>query len=141
MPKLWQPWKRDKARRLRTEEACRRVGLESRFQSPVDKLSHGERRQLEVGLALATNPRLILLDEPCAGLSPTERKEMMGLIARLDPEVTVLLIEHDMDIALRVTDYVTVMSEGAVVAEGDPDQIHSNELVQRIYMGERVDHG
>jgi len=137
MPKPWRLWESDKERRGKAYEACRRVGLESRFRSSVDKLSHGERRQLEVGLALATDPKLILLDEPCAGLSPTERKQMMDLIAGLDPGVTVLLIEHDMDIALRVADRVTVMNEGEVVAEGNPDQIRSNELVQRIYMGEK----
>jgi branched-chain amino acid transport system ATP-binding protein len=141
LPKPWHPWKRDQARRERARQACRSVGLENRFRSRVDELSHGERRQLEVGLALSTNPKLILLDEPCAGLSPTERKQMMDLITRLDPGVTVLLIEHDMDIALRVTHYVTVMNEGTVVAEGNPEQIRANELVQRIYMGEEVHHG
>ena len=140
-PNPFHSWKKDMARRERAEEACRRVGLENRFQSPADQLSHGERRQLEVGLALATNPKLILLDEPCAGLSPNERRNMMVLISRLDPEMTVLLIEHDMDIALGVTDYVTVLNEGSVVAEGNPEAIRSNELVQRIYMGERVQHG
>ena len=140
MPKPWYPWRKDLARRKRAQEACRRVGLQNRFQSKVDELSHGERRQLEVGLALATDPKLILLDEPCAGLSPNERRQMMDLICGLDLEVTVLLIEHDMDIALGCTNYVTVMNEGTVVAEARPEVIRSNELVQRIYMGEKAQH-
>jgi branched-chain amino acid transport system ATP-binding protein len=141
MPKPWQPWMRDVVRRERAKEACRRVGLEGRFRSPVNQLSHGERRQLEVGLALAANPRLILLDEPCAGLSPNERKQMLDLITGLDPRVTVFIIEHDMDIALRCSDYVTVMHEGSVVAQGNPEEIRLNDLVQRIYMGKSVRDG
>ncbi|MBV9490665.1 MAG: ABC transporter ATP-binding protein [Verrucomicrobia bacterium] len=126
---------RDKARLQRAEGIARAMGLENRFRSPVAELSHGERRQLELGLALAGNPRIILLDEPAAGLSPAERNQLRILLSELPRTVTLVLVEHDMDIALRVADRVAVLDNGRLVAEGDPQGITTNPLVQEIYLG------
>lgn len=141
LPHLLRPWTAHTVGRRRAAEVARRVGLEGRLETPVGELSHGEQRQLELGLALSTDPRLIMLDEPSAGLSPSERRRMIELIAGLSRDVTVLLIEHDMDIALGVTDRVTVMHQGAVIAEGNPEEIRSHGQVQQIYLGESAGYG
>lgn len=130
-----RPVRRDREYLRRAEEIARMMGLESRFRSLVAELSHGERRQLELGLALAGNPRLILLDEPAAGLSPAERNQLRVLLSDLPRTVTLVLVEHDMDIALRVADRVAVLDNGRLVAEGDPQGITTNPLVQEIYLG------
>ena len=104
--------------------------------TPVSDLSHGQQRQLEIGMALAGTPKLILLDEPAAGLSPMEREELVEILRALPEHVAYIIIEHDLDVALRVVDYVTVMHEGAVYKEGTPDEIQSDPDVQRIYLGE-----
>jgi branched-chain amino acid transport system ATP-binding protein len=101
----------------------------------VKNLSHGEQRQLEIGLALAGRPRVLLLDEPTAGLSPAESRLMADLVKRLDPSVTVLIIEHDMDIALDVARNVTVLHYGRVIADGSREEIKENALVREIYLG------
>jgi branched-chain amino acid transport system ATP-binding protein len=111
------------------------VGLESRAGAAVRTLSHGEQRQLEIAVALATRPRLLLLDEPTAGLSPAESQLMAGLLGRLDPAMTVLIIEHDMDVALPLADGVTVLHYGRVVADGPRDEIKADPLVREIYLG------
>jgi branched-chain amino acid transport system ATP-binding protein len=112
-----------------------RVGLASRAEVVVAQLSHGERRQLEVAVALASRPRVLLLDEPAAGLSPGERQMLTDLLLGLEDDVTVVLIEHDMDVALRVAERVTMMHDGAVVVEGTPDEIRASPTVQRLYLG------
>lgn len=122
----------------RIEEILERVGLAERIDDMTSELSHGERRQLEIGLAMATNPRILLLDEPAAGLSLRERTQMLEILKSLDRSVTIILIEHDMNIALGVADIVTVMHEGAVIAEGTSDEIRANEQVQQIYLGGSV---
>jgi branched-chain amino acid transport system ATP-binding protein len=111
------------------------VGLADRLDVPVAELSHGERRQLEVGMARASEPRLMMLDEPAAGLSRAERVKLTELLRALDPAITLILIEHDMDVALRVAEWVTMMHDGRVIVEGTPDQIRANELVHDLYLG------
>jgi len=101
----------------------------------VRNLSHGEQRQLEIALALAGRPRMLLLDEPTAGLSPAESRLMAGLLARLDPAITVLMIEHDMDIALELSPHVTVLHYGCVIADGSRDEVRANPQVREIYLG------
>lgn len=122
----------------RIEAVLDQVGLAHRARDPVAELSHGERRQLEIGLAVATRPRILLLDEPAAGLSLQERTQMVQLLKTLDRSMTILLIEHDMNIALGLADAVTVMHEGKVIAEGTPEAIRQDERVQRIYLGGAV---
>ena len=113
----------------------RAVGLADRATTTVSSLSHGEQRQLEIGLALAARPRVLLLDEPTAGLSPGESQLMAGLLERLDPAITVLIIEHDMDIALEIARHVTVLHYGRVIADGSREAVKADPLVREIYLG------
>jgi branched-chain amino acid transport system ATP-binding protein len=119
----------------KAEETLDRVGLGGLGDALAAELGHGQQRQLEVGLALAGDPRLLLLDEPGAGLSGADRSAIRDLVAGLPEEITVLLIEHDMELALGLADRVTCLHNGATVAEGTPDQIKSNQKVQDIYLG------
>lgn len=102
----------------------------------VGDLAHGQQRQLEIAMALAGSPRLILFDEPAAGLSPAERKELVTLLTTLPRHIGFVIIEHDLDIALTVTEQVTVMHNGRVLVHGTPDEIQANDDVHAIYMGE-----
>jgi branched-chain amino acid transport system ATP-binding protein len=111
------------------------VGLGDRVEATVQNLSHGEQRQLEIALALAGRPRVLLLDEPTAGLSPAESQLMARLLSTLDPAITVLMIEHDMDIALEIAEHVTVLHYGRVIADGPRDDVKANPLVREIYLG------
>jgi branched-chain amino acid transport system ATP-binding protein len=101
----------------------------------VKNLSHGEQRQLEIALALAGQPKVLLLDEPTAGLSPAESRLMAGLLRRLDPAITVLIIEHDMDIALELSERVAVLHYGRVIADGPREQVKADPRVKEIYLG------
>ena len=121
--------------RERALAAVRAVGLEGRAETTVKNLSHGEQRQLEIALALAGQPRVLLLDEPTAGLSPAESQLMAELLHRLDPAMTVLIIEHDMDIALQIALHVTVLHYGRVIADGPREEIKADPLVREIYLG------
>jgi branched-chain amino acid transport system ATP-binding protein len=125
----------DRRLRWRARAIAERVGLAARLQVTVGSLSYGEQRQLEVGVALAGRPRILMLDEPAAGLSPAERGSLTELLLSLDPAVTLLLVEHDMDVALRVATWVTVMHEGRILAEGTPDEIRTNQRVHDLYLG------
>ncbi|MBV8429899.1 MAG: ATP-binding cassette domain-containing protein, partial [Solirubrobacterales bacterium] len=127
--------KRDGPLRAKAAEAAAEVGLSGRLDSLVDELSHGERRQLSIGMARASQPQLMMLDEPAAGLSRAERQTLTELLLALPPDVTLLLIEHDMDVALRVANSVTMMHEGKVIIEGTPDEIRSNQEVHQLYLG------
>jgi branched-chain amino acid transport system ATP-binding protein len=123
----------DLAERARATLAL--VGLDDRGDATVRNLSHGEQRQLEIALALAGRPRVLLLDEPTAGLSPAESQHMARLLRTLDPAITVLLIEHDMDIALEMAEQVTVLHYGRVIADGRRDAVKTDPLVREIYLG------
>src|SRR5829696_2750933 len=111
------------------------VGLSEKLDVLVSELSHGEQRQLEVGMARAADPQLMMLDEPAAGLSRAERVKLTELLLALDPKITLILIEHDMDVALRVAEWVTMMHDGRVIVEGTPDEIRANEQVHSLYLG------
>jgi len=111
------------------------VGLAGIGDAVVRNLSHGEQRQLEVAMALATRPRLLLLDEPMAGMGPDESARMVKTLRAFKRELTSLLIEHDMDVALRVAERVTMMHDGRVIVEGTPDEIRANQTVNDLYLG------
>jgi ABC-type branched-subunit amino acid transport system ATPase component len=111
------------------------VGLKERADEPVKLFSYGERRQLELALALSTHPRVLFLDEPCAGLSPSERQRIFNMIRALPREITLVMIEHDMDVALGLADRVTVMNRGRVMAEGTPAEMQTNPEVRNVYFG------
>jgi branched-chain amino acid transport system ATP-binding protein len=112
-----------------------RMRLSHLSDARVDALSHGQRRQLEVGMAMISDPKVLMLDEPAAGLSPGDRPELLKLLKELPRTLTLILIEHDMDIALPAADIVTVMKDGQVVVEATPDKIESDPTVQAIYLG------
>lgn len=114
------------------------IGLGKQLDAPASTLSHGDQRRLEVGLALATRPTLLLLDEPMAGMGHDESDDLVPLIESLRPDVTVLLIEHDMDAVFRVADRISVLVAGRIIASGTPDEIRGNEDVRRAYLGDEV---
>lgn len=128
-------WKNRIGEREWAKDVAYRVGLESYFFEKVSDLSHGLQRQLELGMAIAMRPRLIMLDEPAAGLSPSERIILTDLIKKLEREVTLIIIEHDMEIVLDIADSITVLNRGSVIAEGTPAQIKKNKEVQNVYLG------
>jgi branched-chain amino acid transport system ATP-binding protein len=126
---------KDAEYRLRARAAAERVWLEHELSTPVGSLSHGEQRQLEVGMASVVEPRIMMLDEPASGLSRGEREKLTELLLALPSDVTLILIEHDMDVALTVARTVTVMHDGEKVVEGTPTEIRASQLVHDIYLG------
>jgi len=120
------------------EELLERVGLRGRAATPARALSHGERRQLELAVALARRPRVLLLDEPTAGMSPAETARITELIASLDRSLTLVVVEHDMDVVFRLAERITVLHEGRVIAEGTPSQVRGDTLVNEVYLGKVV---
>jgi branched-chain amino acid transport system ATP-binding protein len=125
----------DSELRERGRAMAQAVGLGDRLDMLVAELSHGEQRQLEVGMARAAEPKLMMLDEPAAGLSRAERVQLTERLLSLDPAITLILIEHDMDVALRVAEWVTMMHDGRVIVEGTPADIRADETVHALYLG------
>jgi branched-chain amino acid transport system ATP-binding protein len=122
----------------RSRAAADKVWLSDVFDTLVADLSHGQRRQLEVGMAVVTEPLLMLLDEPASGLSRGERERLIDLLEDLEHTMTLILIEHDMDVALRVAERVMVMSDGRKLSEGTPETIREDPVVHAIYLGTRA---
>jgi len=132
-------WKRARGDRSLAEPAERvleEVGLAGRRDVLAANLSHGEQRQLEVAMVLATNPRLLLLDEPMAGMGTDESQRMIALLTRLKQTKTMILIEHDMDAVFRLADRISVLAYGRVIATGAPEAIRANDEVRKAYLGE-----
>ena len=125
-----------RARAVRLEKVLDEIGLADKGHAPIDALSHGEQRALEVGLAIASRPRLVLLDEPMAGMGHDESRRMEALIARLRKSTTVLLIEHDVDAVFRLADRVSVLVSGQVIASGKPEAVRGDAGVIEAYLGE-----
>jgi branched-chain amino acid transport system permease protein len=117
------------------EHTAALVNLTRRLDTPVSVLAYGDKRRLEVGLALATSPSLLLLDEPLAGMSPSERVETVKLLKSISQGRTMIIIDHDMDSLFELVERVTVLQEGRVLVEGTPEEIKSNALVQEAYLG------
>lgn len=120
----------------KTQEICELVGLGEKMKELAYNLSYGDQKVLEIGMALSTNPSILLLDEPTQGVSPQETDNIMKVIEKLSKTMTIVLIEHSMDVVLRLCHRITVLSEGKVMAEGSSEEISNNEEVQRIYLGE-----
>ena len=133
---FWRPVAEERALSDEARAIAAEIGLSGREVAPAASLAHGEQRALEVGLALATRPRLVLLDEPMAGMGPEESRRMVALIERVRERVTVLLVEHDMDAVFRLADRVSVLVSGRVLATGAPGAIRSDAGVKRAYLGE-----
>jgi branched-chain amino acid transport system ATP-binding protein len=122
----------------RIAQALAQVGLERHADQPADALSHGDQRLLDLAIALASEPRLLLLDEPTAGLSRSDTQMVIGLIERLKGRYTMLLIEHKMDVVMRVSDRISVMYFGKLLAEGAPAEIRADPRVREAYLGKRA---
>ncbi len=122
----------------KTEEICRLVGLESKMDELASNLSYGDQKVLEIAMALSTDPLILLLDEPTQGVGPREADDIVGLIGRLSEKMSIVLIEHNMDIIMRICHHLTVLSNGHVIAEGSCSEVAMNREVQRIYLGEEI---
>ncbi len=122
----------------KTEEICRLVGLENKIQESASNLSYGDQKVLEIAMALSTDPLILLLDEPTQGVGPKEADDLVALIGRLSEKMSIVLIEHNIDIIMRICHTLTVFSFGKVIAEGSCKEIAGNEEVQRIYLGEET---
>ncbi len=120
------------------EQALARVGLTDRLQDLVSNLSHGEKRQLEIAMALATSPKMLLLDEPMAGMGPEESQRMVQVLQSLKGEKTMLLIEHDMDVVFALADRISVLVYGQIIASGSPEEVRNDDAVKRAYLGDEA---
>lgn len=137
---FWAPARADVARYEQAADVATRVGLGHALDGLAGALSHGEQRQLEVGLALALRPKLLLLDEPLAGMGPEEGERMVALLQDVRGESTLLLVEHDMDAVFRLADRISVLVGGRIVATGTPADIRGNAEVQQAYLGDEALH-
>jgi branched-chain amino acid transport system ATP-binding protein len=135
---VWRPVRQERHLFDRARELLVQVGLDHRADVPAAILAHGEQRQLEVALALATRPRLLLLDEPMAGMGPEESERMVGIMESLHRDLAIVLIEHDMDTVFRLADRVSVLVAGRVLASGSADAVRADPEVRRAYLGAEV---
>jgi branched-chain amino acid transport system ATP-binding protein len=138
---LFRSWRKFNDPCDRVMKIAQQIGLEKKLNVPVNELSHGEHRQLELGITLAHDPKILLLDEPMAGLSTMERSFMTQQIIGLKSKITIVIIEHDIDVAFSIADQVSVLHQGSIIAEGSPEQIRANPLVQEIYTLSRNSNG
>jgi len=136
--RFWRPLAMEDTLFEEARRLARQVGLGAREDVVAGLLAHGEQRQLEVGLALATRAQLLLLDEPMAGLGPEDSQRMVALLAGLKGTVTLLLVEHDMDAVFRLADRISVLDSGRIIATGAPEAIRSDAEVKRAYLGEEA---
>ena len=136
--RFWRPARAEAALREPARTVLEQVGLGARGDVPAGTLAHGEQRQLEIAMALATRPTLLLLDEPVAGMGLDESARMVQLLRTLRGRHTILLVEHDMDVVFALADRISVMVDGRVIATGAPEAIRVNPEVRRAYLGEEV---
>ena len=134
---FWRAARSQSELRTPARAALARVGLAGRADVVVSNLSHGEHRQLEIAMALATTPRMLLLDEPMAGMGPDESARMVKTLRELKRELTILLIEHDMEAVFALADRITVLVYGRIIASGTPEAIRANAEVRQAYLGEQ----
>ena len=131
----WRDAQRDEQSNAAAREAAAKAGLAHALDRPAGLLSHGQKRQLEIAMCLATAPQVLLLDEPLAGMGAEETERMLALLAELRAGHAILLVEHDMDAVFRIADRITVMVNGAVIASGPPDAVRNDPQVQAAYLG------
>ena len=134
---FWHRARSEESLRAPARQALERVRLTHRADTVVSSMSHGEHRQLEIAMALATNPRMLLLDEPMAGMGPEESARMVKTLLELKKQYTILLIEHDMEAVFALADRISVLVYGRVIATGLPDEIRANPDVRQAYLGEQ----
>jgi branched-chain amino acid transport system ATP-binding protein len=136
--RAWRFWPGGERRlRLEVEERLAAAGLEGAASRGAASLSHGEQRALEIELALAGRPRLLLLDEPMAGLSGAERRAALDQLRSLPPDVTLVIVEHDLDAVFAIAQWISVLDHGVLLADGTPEQVHADSHVQEVYLGSR----
>ncbi len=136
--RFWRPARAERALREPAREVLESVGLGARADVLAANLAHGEQRQLEIAMALATRPRLLLLDEPVAGMGLEESQRMVRFLGTLKGRVTIVLVEHDMDAVFILADRISVMVYGRIIATGTPDEVRANADVRRAYLGEEA---
>jgi len=112
-----------------------RLGLQDMAAEPAKNLAYGDQRVLEVAIAMAGNPNILFLDEPTAGMSPAETRHISELIRGLAEEISIVLVEHDMDLVMSISDSITVLHYGSIIAEGQPEDIRANQMVREAYLG------
>jgi len=134
--RFWRPARADATLRDPARAALQSVGLEARAEVRAANLAHGEQRQLEIAMALATEPSLLLLDEPVAGMGLEESQRMVRFLSTLKRRITIVLVEHDMDAVFTLADRISVMVYGRIIATGTPPEIRGNDEVRRAYLGE-----
>jgi branched-chain amino acid transport system ATP-binding protein len=139
--RFWAPAAKDESLRGPARELLEKVGLGDRVDVVAGNLAHGEQRQLEIAISLATHPRLLLLDEPMAGMGPEESQGMIDFLKALKGEYTMLLIEHDMDAVFALADRITVLVYGQAIATGTPDEIRGDAAVRAAYLGDDSSEG
>lgn len=132
---LFSPAKGLKEVGEKSSEILERLGLLKWADVPAGQLSHGDQRHLEIGMTLATGPELLMLDEPTSGMSPAEAAQTMDLIKDLSREFTIMLIEHNMDLVMNISDWIVVLNFGRKIAEGSPEEVAENPEVRRVYLG------
>jgi len=133
--KLWQPARADAQARQLADGLLIDLGLGDFADEPVSAIGYGQQRQLEIALALSCDPEILLLDEPTAGLSAAETQAVCGLVGRLPPTLTLVIIEHDLDVIFGLTDYITVLHQGDKIAEGPADEVREDPIVKEVYLG------
>jgi branched-chain amino acid transport system ATP-binding protein len=134
--RFWRPARTERTLREPARAMLATVGLDGRAEVPAATLAHGEQRQLEIAMALATRPRLLLLDEPMAGMGPDESQRIIRFLGTLKERYTILLVEHDMDAVFALADRISVMVYGRLIATGTPEQIRANAEVRQAYLGD-----
>jgi len=134
--RLFKPWRNQSGKVSRVLSIAEQVGLQKEhLRTPVKELSYGDQRKLDLSLAIAGKPKLLLLDEPMAGLARADRPQIAGLISNLDPDIAVIVIEHDIEVAFGIVENVTVLHMGRIIAKGDTEAIRNNREVRELYMG------
>jgi branched-chain amino acid transport system ATP-binding protein len=134
--RLFKPWRQEHGKVAQVLRIAEQIGLQKdHLQTPVKELSYGDQRKLDLSLAIAGNPKLLLLDEPMAGLARGERPQIAKLITNLDPEIAVIIIEHNIEVAFDIVEKVTVLHMGRIIAQGEPETIRTNREVREVYMG------
>ena len=136
--RFWKPAAKDESLRTPARELLEKVGLGERTDVVAGNLAHGEQRQLEIAISLATNPSFLLLDEPMAGMGPEESQGMIDFLKALKGDYTMLLIEHDMDAVFALADRITVLVYGKAIATGTPEEIRNDATVRAAYLGEET---
>ena len=137
--RFWRPARGDRSLTGPAMEILERFGLADRAHMPAAAVSHGEHRQLEIAMAMASEPKTLFLDEPTAGMGPEESRRMVAFLRELKGTITVVLVEHDMDAVFALADRITVLVYGRVIAVGAPAEIRANADVRRAYLGEGED--